>query len=129
MLTGEQAMRKQQQGMTTLGLIILVAFLGIFVFGIIQMVPVYLENMSIQRVLRQTKTTLDNQGASVDHIRAQLSKGVSVESLYGVSPRKDFAISRSAQGYKLSIVYSREKLFVANVYLVAKFNHEVEIIR
>jgi len=128
-LTGEQAMRKQQQGMTTLGLIILVAFLGIFVFGIIQMVPVYLENMSIQRVLRQTKTTLDNQSASLEQIRQQLSKGVSVESLYGVNARQDFLISRSPQGYKLSIIYDREKLFVANVYLVAKFNHEVEIIR
>jgi len=122
-------MRKQQQGMTTLGLIILVAFLGIFVFGIIQMVPVYLENMSIQRVLRQTKTTLDNQSASLEQIRQQLSKGVSVESLYGVNARQDFLISRSPQGYKLSIIYDREKLFVANVYLVAKFNHEVEIIR
>jgi hypothetical protein len=127
--TGEQAMRKQQQGMTTLGIIILVGFISIFVFGIIQMVPVYLENMSIQRVLSQTKTTLDNQGTSVAHIRSQLSKGVSVESLYGVNARTDFMIKRSPQGFSLSIDYQREKLFVANVYLVAKFSHEVEIIR
>jgi hypothetical protein len=128
-LTGEQAMRKQQQGMTTLGIIILVGFLSIFVFGIIQMVPVYLENMSIQRVLSQTKTTLDNQSTSVPYIRSQLSKGVSVESLYGVNSRTDFLIKRSPQGFSVSIDYEREKLFVANVYLVAKFSHEVEIIR
>lgn len=122
-------MRKQQQGMTTLGLIILVAFIGIFVFGIIQLVPVYLENMSIQRVLRQTKITLDNQSASIEQIRQQISKGINVESLYGVNARRDFAIDRSPQGYLLSIKYEREKLYVANVYLLAKFDHEVEIIR
>ncbi len=122
-------MRKQQQGMTTLGLIILVAFVGIFVFGVIQMVPVYLENMSVQRVLKQTKTSLDNQGASIDGIRNQLDKGMNIESLYGMNARKDFTITKIPEGYNVAIIYQREKVFLANVYLVAKFDHEVEIIR
>jgi len=126
---GEHAMRKQQQGMTTIGLIILVAFIGMFGFGILQMVPVYLENMRIQQVLNQTKTNLDRQKASVMEIRTALGKGINVESLYDVDANKDFTITRTETGYNVSTEYQREKLFVANVYLVAKFSHEVEIIR
>ena len=122
-------MRNQQQGMTTIGLIILVAFIGMFGFGILQMVPVYLENMRIQQVLNQTKTNLDRQKASILEIRTALGKGINVESLYDVDANKDFTISRTDMGYNVSTEYQREKQFVANVYLVAKFSHEVEIIR
>lgn len=122
-------MRKQQQGMTTIGLIILVAFIGLFGFAILQMVPVYLENMRIQQVMTQTKTNLDGQKASVIEIRAALSKGANVESLYDLDVRKDFEIKRTETGYKVSTEYQREKNFIANVYLLAKFSHEVEIIR
>ncbi len=122
-------MRKQQQGMTTIGLIILVAFIGMFGFGILQMVPVYLENMRIQQVMNQAKTNLDRQKASVLEIRTALGKGLNVESLYDVDANKDFTVSRTETGYVVSTEYQREKQFVANVYLVAKFRHEVEIIR
>ncbi len=122
-------MRKQQQGMTTIGLIILVAFIGLFGFGILQLVPVYLENMRIQQIMNQAKTNLDGQKASVVEIRAALSKGANVESLYDIDVRKDFTIKRTASGYTLSTEYERQQPFIANVYLTAKFSHEVEIIR
>ena len=122
-------MRKQQQGMTTIGLIILVAFIGLFGFGILQMVPVYLENMRIQQIMNQTKINLDGQKASVVEIRAALSKGANVESLYDIDVRKDFDIKRTGTGFTVSTDYERQKAFVANVYLTAKFSHEVEIIR
>jgi len=122
-------MRKQQQGMTTIGLIILVAFIGLFGFAILQMVPVYLENMRIKQIMNQTKTNLDSQKASVLEIRTALGKGANVESLYDIDVRKDFTIKRTERGYNVSTEYQREKAFVANVYLLAKFSHEVEIVR
>lgn len=122
-------MRKQQQGMTTIGLIILVAFIGLFGFAILQMVPVYLENMRIKQIMNQTKTNLDSQKASVLEIRTALGKGANVESLYDIDVRKDFEIKRTERGYNVSTEYQREKPFIANVYLLAKFSHEVEIVR
>jgi hypothetical protein len=122
-------MRKQQQGMTTIGLIILVAFIGFVGFGVLQMIPVYLENMKVQQVLNQTKESLDNQNTSVVAIRSALDKSADIEGLYDINVKKDFKISRTAQGYVVRIDYQREKAFLANVYLVAKFDHEVEILR
>ena len=122
-------MRKQQQGMTTIGLIILVAFIGMFGYAILQMVPVYLENMRIKQIMNQTKTNLDGQKASIMEIRASLGKGANVESLYDLDVREDFDIKRTETGYRVFTEYQREKSFVSNVYLLAKFEHEVEIIR
>ncbi|NND54757.1 MAG: DUF4845 domain-containing protein [Gammaproteobacteria bacterium] len=128
-VTGERVMRKQQQGMTTIGMIILVAFIGIFGYGILQMVPVYLESMRIQQVLNQTKENLDGQKATVAEIRSSLSKGLTTNSLYDLSSRKDFEVKRLADGYEVIAEYERERDFVANVYLLAKFNHSVQINR
>jgi hypothetical protein len=85
--------------------------------------------MKIVQVLNQTKTNLDGQNASATEIRKALAKRADIESLYDVDPAKDFIIKRSPKGYSVSIDYERRKQYVANVYLVAEFEHTVEITR
>ena len=96
-------MRNRQQGMTAIGLMLILAVLGMIAFGVIQMVPVYLENMKVVQVLNQTKDALDGQNADVGEIRKALSKRVSVEMLYDIKAKKDFVIKRTANGYSVSI--------------------------
>lgn len=122
-------MRKRQEGMTAIGLIVVVVVLGLIGFGVIQLVPVYLENMKIVQVLNQTKIDLDGQNASVKMIRDALAKRSDIESLYDVDPAKDYVVKRSPAGYRVSMDYERRRAFVANVYLLAEFDHAVEIIR
>jgi hypothetical protein len=122
-------MRKRQEGMTAIGLIAVVVVLGLIFFGVIQLVPVYLENMKIVQVLNQTKIDLDGQNASVKMIRDALAKRSNIESLYDVDPAKDFVVKRVPTGYRVSIDYERRRNYVANVYLLAEFDHAVEIIR
>jgi len=122
-------MRKRQEGMTALGFILVLAVLGVIAFGVIQLVPVYLENMKMVQVLNQTKTALDGQNASVTDIRKSIEKRVDIEMLMDVSPRKDFVIKRSPNGFTVAIDYERRKPYIANVYLLAEFEHSVEIVR
>ena len=122
-------MRKQQKGMTTIGTIILVAFIGLVGFGVLQMVPVYLESMRIQQVLNQAKENLDGQKPTVAEIRSALSKGLTTNSLYDMSARKDFAVNRVEDGYEVVAEYQRERKLISNVYLLAKFDHSVQINR
>jgi hypothetical protein len=122
-------MQKQQQGMTTLGLVSMLAVFGFIAFGVLQMVPVYLENMKIVSVLKQVKLEFDGQNPTVVDIRKGLGKRVNVEDLHDVDYIKDFKIKRSEIGYKVSTTYSRKKSYVANLYLLAEFDHAVEIAR
>ena len=122
-------MRKHQQGITTLGLITLLAVFGLIGFGVLQMVPVYLENMKLVQVLNQAKIDHDGQNASLSEIKNTIYKRLDVEDLRGINMREDFIFSRSPNGYLVSIEYSRKKTFLANVYLLAEFDHSVEITR
>jgi len=115
--------------MTFLGVIILMSVLGMIAFGVIQLVPVYLENMKIVQVLNKTKTELDGQNAGASVIFTALNKRATVEDLYDVDIRKDFKIKRSPNGHTVSVDYERRRPYIANIYLLAEFDHSVEIIR
>jgi len=122
-------MRNRQTGMTAIGFILVVVVLGLIGFGVIQLVPVYLENMKILQVMNQTKTNLDGQNSSVVDIRKALAKRANIEALYDVDPKKDFVIKRSPEGFSVTIDYDRKKAYFYNVSLLAEFEHSVEIIR
>ena len=122
-------MRNRQTGMTAIGFILIIVVLGLIGFGVIQLVPVYLENMKIQQVLNQTKTSLDGQNSSPVDIRKALAKRANIEALYDVDPKKDFVIKRSPEGFSVTIDYARKKAYFYNVSLLAEFEHSVEIIR
>ena len=122
-------MRNRQTGMTAIGFILIIVVLGLIGFGVIQLVPVYLENMKILQVMNQTKTNLDGQNASVVDIRKALAKRANIEALYDVDPKKDFVIKRSPEGFSVTIDYARKKAYFYNVSLLAEFEHSVEIIR
>ena len=122
-------MHKRQRGMTAIGFILVLSVLGLIGFGVLQLVPVYLESMKIVQVLKQTKNDLDGQNADVDEIRKAIDKRVNIEGLYDVVPRKDFTIKRSANGFTVGMAYERRRAYVYNIYLLAVFDHSVEIIR
>ena len=120
-------MRKQQRGMTTIGLVMLLAVFGLIAFGILQLIPVYLENMKVVQVLNQVKSEFDGQNASLAQIKTAIGKRVDVEDLRGFDWRNDFLITRSPNGFFISTEYDRQKTYVANVSLLVEFEHEVEI--
>jgi hypothetical protein len=122
-------MRKQQRGMTTIGLVMLLAVFGMIAFGVIQLIPVYLENMKVVQVLNQVKSDFDGQNASMAQIKTAIGKRVDVEDLRGFDWRNDFIISRSPNGFWVSTEYDRKKSYIANVQLLVEFEHEVEITR
>ncbi|MDP7093291.1 MAG: DUF4845 domain-containing protein [Gammaproteobacteria bacterium] len=122
-------MRKRQRGMTAIGAILVLLVLGSIGFGVIQLVPVYLENMRIVQVMNQVKADLEGQNATVTDIRKALGRRVNIEDLRDVNHRKDFVVSRSGGGYKVQIEYERRKVYFGNIYLLAEFDHTVEIIK
>jgi hypothetical protein len=121
-------MKKLQRGMTTIGLILTLVVLGLIAFGTIQLVPVYLENMKIVQLLNQTKTQLDGQNASIKMIRETLYRRAEVEDLRDIDTKKDFVIKPVSGGYSVAIQYERRKPYIANIYLLAEFNHSIEIV-
>ena len=119
---------KQQRGMTTIGLLLVLAVLGLIAFGVIQLVPVYLENMKVVQLLNQTKEQLDGQSPSVKDIRDALYKRAEIEDLRDIDTKKDIVVKPKSGGYTVEIQYERRKPYVANISLLAEFSHSVEIV-
>lgn len=122
-------MQSKQRGMTFIGLLILVLVLGSLGFGLLQLAPVYLENMKVVQSVNQVKIELDGARADPDVIRKALTKRLIVEDLRQIDVKKDFIIERREDGYNLTAAYERRRDYIANVSLLADFEYKVEIRR
>lgn len=121
-------MRDRQQGITVIGMIIVAAFLGVFVFAILKVMPFYLEQMKIVSILGDVKRNMDGNAPTVLQIRSALAKRFDIEMVTGIDSR-DIAIKKSGNGYLVQAKYERRAPYFANLYLVVEIDEQVEIKR
>ena len=120
--------RRQQAGMTTLGLVILVTFVGLFAFAGIRLTPVYLNYMKVAGVVEGVGQEFDNTGASRSAIRSSVSRRFDIESV-GVIVAKDVKVTAVDGGFVVAAVYSLKATFIANVSFVVDFDKRTLIRR
>lgn len=115
-----------QRGMTTLGMLILVAFVGLFVFAGIRLVPVYLEHMKIVSVLDGVKAEYEGQGPTRQDLMRSLSRRFDIESINVISER-DLKVKKIADGYTIEATYENRTPFIANISFTVNFSKTVEV--
>lgn len=119
---------RRQAGITTLGLIILVAFVGIFAFGAIRLTPVYLNYMKVVGVVNGVEEEFDSTGANRTAIRSSISRRFDIESVSEIRA-KDVKVSPVDGGFEVAAVYSHKAPFVANISFVVDFDKRIIIRR
>ena len=72
--------RKRQAGMTTLGIAVLVVFVGIFAFAFLRLAPIYLNYMKVVGVLDGVYEEFDRQGPTSSAVRTSIRRRFGVES-------------------------------------------------
>lgn len=117
----KQRLIRRQEGMTTLGIIILVAFVGIFAFAAIRLIPVYLNYMKVATVVAGVADEFDGAGATSAMIRSAISRRFDVEMISEIHA-KDVKVKKVDGGYEVSAVYSHKAPFIANVSFVVDFD-------
>lgn len=121
-------MRARQQGITAIAFIIVVAFVGVFAFAILKVMPFYLEQVKVVSILEDVKEDLDGKGPSIGEIRNAITKRLDIEMVTGIES-KEFVIAKTNSGYTVHAKYERRAPYLANLYLVAAFDEQVEIKR
>ena len=114
--------------MTTLGLIILASFVGLFVFAGIRLTPVYLNYSKVASVVEGVRTEFDGTGAARSEIRKSISRRFDIESV-GVITAKDVKVTTVEGGYEVAATYSHKAPFVSNVYFLVDFDKRALIRR
>ena len=120
--------RNRQGGMTTLGLIILVVFVGLFAFAGIRLMPVYLNYMKIVGVVDGVYDEFDGKNATGSDIRESVSRRFDIESVSEITAR-DVKVKKMGSGYEVAATYSHKTPFIANVAFVVDFDKRVLVRR
>lgn len=121
-------MKKRQAGITTLGLVILAAFVGLFAFAGIRLTPVYLNYMKVVGVVDGVRNEFDGTGASRAQIRSSISRRFDIESV-SIITAKDVKVVKVDGGHEVAATYSHKSPFIANVSFVVDFDKRVLVRR
>ncbi len=124
----QQRLMHRQAGITTLGFIILVIFIGVFAFGAIRLTPVYLNYMKVVGVVDGVFNEFDGNNPTKAVIRSSVSRRFNVESVSQIDWR-DVEITAVDGGFKVSAVYDHTTPFIANISFTVHFDKTVIVRR
>lgn len=120
--------RARQAGMTTLGMIILVVFVGLFAFAGIRLTPVYLNYMKVVGVIDGIQEEFEGEAASRAAIRNSIVRRFDVESVTQITAR-DVEITTVDGGFEITAAYVHTAPFIANVSFAVDFRKSTRVRR
>lgn len=124
----QSASLSRQAGMTSLGILILVSFIGLFAFAVIRLTPVYLNYMKVAGVLNGVVEEFDGQNPSRSAIRTSIDRRFSVESVSEINPRQ-VTVTQNGTGFEVAAKYDHTAPFISNIYFTVKFDKSVQVRR
>jgi Domain of unknown function (DUF4845) len=118
----------RQRGMTTLGLIILVAFLGLFAFAAMRLTPIYLNYLKVAGVINGVFDEYDSMNSTRNELLVSIRRRFGVESV-DVITAKDVKINPVDGGYEVIARYDHTSPFISNIYFTVKFDKRLVVRR
>ena len=112
---------RRARGMTTIGMLILLAFLGLFAFAGIRLLPVYLNYMKVASAVENVKEEFDGQGPTVGAIRKSLQRRFSLEDVVIIEAR-DVEVRLESGGFLVDASYQHTVPYIANVSFTVDFD-------
>ncbi len=118
----------RESGITTVGFLILVVFVGLFAFAGIRLTPVYLNYVKVAGVIDGVFEEFDSQNPSRDAVRRSILRRFQVESVSQLTDR-DVKVTAADGGFMVAAQYDHTTPFIANVYFTVRFDKSVLIRR
>lgn len=119
--------RHQQQGVTALGWLIILALIGFFATIAIRLTPMYLESLNVEGALESLKQEPFVTQKSVAEVASLLHRRFDVNDIDSVDRKKDVKIEKQGGVLKVTVAYESRKHLFGNLDVVASFNKQVEI--
>lgn len=120
-------MRQRQQGMTFIGLLCILALVGVIGYAGIRLIPVYLNYMNISRTMQATASEFKGETPDPGGLRRTLEKHWEVEQISSVD-WKDIEIVKDENGVTtLHVAYDDSEPYIGNVSLSVHFDKTVKV--
>ena len=120
--------RHSQKGLTTIGWILIIAIFGSIVLTGLKILSMYLDYYNVKSVVDSVANDPEIDPKSKKDLWSAISKRLVINSIRFMK-REDVSFKRKNGITTITIDYEVEKPYIAQLYLVAKFNYSVEINR
>jgi hypothetical protein len=120
-------LRHTQHGMTLIGWVIVLALIGFFGLLGLRLVPVYLDNYTVQSVLKSLQLEPEITKKTPLEIRRLIEKRLYINYITVVEP-KQFSVEQKGGRTTVGVDYEVQRPFIGNIYLLVKFSDSEEII-
>lgn len=117
-------MKSKQQGLSSFGLLLVLAIAGFFLLCALKLIPMYLDSYFVEASLNKMKNE-DLNGLTNRQIRNKLSNHFSIDGIRDLSVR-DLKIERDKGRVVLSLSQEKRINFLGNLDVVATFDYRYD---
>jgi hypothetical protein len=121
-----EGLRRRQRGMTFIGLLCILALVGLIGYAGLRLVPLYLNYMKVARSMDATATELKSDNPDPGAIRRSLEKHWQIEDISTVEA-KEVEIVKNESGVSLHVAYDDVAPYVQDVSLMVHFDKTVKV--
>jgi hypothetical protein len=121
-----QQQRQRQRGMTFIGLLCILALVGLIGYAGVRLVPVYINYMKLSKTLESAATEFKDESADLAGVRKSIDRHWAIEDITTVE-QKDIEITRDDGGLQLHVAYDDTVPYIANVSLTVHFEKTVKV--
>ena len=118
---------KRQEGMTAIGLVLILAILAFFVLIILRLFPIYMEHFSVTTHLNQLASDNDTKNKTNAQIMDTLNKRFRIDDIKRVKPENIFIERNQGGSITIAIEYEVRTPAIGNVDMVVSFADEVNV--
>lgn len=120
-------MQDRQQGMTFIGILVIIIVVGAWVYAGIRLVPKYLEFVRVASTLEKVRDEFSaNPGSSEYMLRNAIERHFDIESVT-VIDKNDIEIKKDGGFFHMRANYEDTVPLVANVSFLLTFDKTVEV--
>jgi Tfp pilus assembly protein PilE len=123
----KRSMRQPQLGMTFIGILCILALVGVIAYAGIRLVPVYLNYMKVARTMEVTATEFKGENPDVGALRRTLEKHWIVEDPSAVDFKEIEITKNESGGVLMHLAYDDSVPYIANVSLSVHFDKTVKV--
>lgn len=118
--------RKNQEGITAIGMAIILALVAFFALITLRLMPIYLEYFSVSSHLDRIASDSETKSMTNEEIYDRFSKTFQIDDVKNVT-RDEIFIDREGGGLAISIEYEVRTPALANVDMVVIFSKEAVV--
>jgi hypothetical protein len=120
-------MRQHQHGMTFIGLLCVLALVGVVVYAGIRLAPLYLNYMKVARTLQTVASEFKADSGNLLGMQMSLDRHWTIEDITGVEYKQIEITKDENGGLQMHVAYDDSAPYIANVSLSVHFDKTVKV--